>query len=79
MKMAEITAVPMHMGDKNHPGPTFVQFKLTGYAGNASTGIFLTAELESEKAIDEAVKSLMQEVEKAGNLAKKLLSKGGVR
>lgn len=77
--MAEITAVPLHMGDKDHPGPTFVQFKLTGCIGNASNGIFLTAELESEKAIDAAVDYLIKEVEKAGYTAKKLLSKEGVK
>ena len=75
---AIISAVPVHIGDKNHPGPTFTQFKVIGLSASMDS-VILTPELAAEREVDEAVEHLIKEIEKAGKEAKKLLlkSKGG--
>ena len=73
--MAEIKAIPVHMGDKEFIGPTFVQLQLTGYMGNSETGILLTPNLSNADEVDYAVECLIREIEKAGKAAIKLLSK----
>jgi len=72
--MAEIKAVPVKYGNKDMPGPTLAQFTVSNFSIGPSNEIFLTAELESDKAVDDAVKQLCDEVKKAGAHAKRILT-----
>jgi hypothetical protein len=73
--MAEIKAVPIQYGNKDMPGPTLAQFTVTKCSIGANSEIFITAELESDKAVDDAVKQLCKEVKIAGEQAKRILTK----
>jgi hypothetical protein len=73
--MAEISAVPVPFGDKEFVGPTHTQFILTGYMKNKGPEILLSPILATSDEVDREVKRLVEEVEKAGKAAKRILEK----
>ena len=73
--MAKISAIPIPHGDKEFVGPTYAQFKLTGFMGNPETGIMLSPLMATFDEVDLEVNKLIKEAEKAGRAAKKILEK----
>lgn len=73
--MAEISAVIVSRGTDDFPGPTAVQFQLTGFTGNEATGIMLSPTMVTSDEVDYEVDRLVAEAKKAGGVAKRMLSR----
>jgi len=71
----DISAVTIFKGTPEFPGKTIVQLSLTGYTGNAETGIMISHQLQNVDEIEHAVEAIIKEAKKAGGVAKRMLAK----